>query len=144
MADADEQAAFLGAARAAATDAGVDLVINARVGTYMNGTGTPSERLAESVRRGRLYLRAGADCVYPVFVSDAGAVRALAEEIDGLEAVGAHPAGLTESSRPDQAEHSRSIPVRGAVSGGRLRAIPRAGRWRRPGADRRDIPARCG
>ena len=41
MVDADEQAAFLGAVRAAATEAGVDLVINARVDTYMNGTGTP-------------------------------------------------------------------------------------------------------
>ncbi|WP_371778790.1 isocitrate lyase/PEP mutase family protein [Streptosporangium subroseum] len=83
MVDADEQAAFLGAVRAAAAEAGVDLVINARVDTYMNGTGTPSERLAESVRRGGLYLRAGADCVYPIFVSDAGVVRALAEGIDG-------------------------------------------------------------
>jgi 2-methylisocitrate lyase-like PEP mutase family enzyme len=83
MVDADEQAAFLGAVRAAAVDAGVDLVINARVDTYLNGTGTPSEKLAESVRRGGLYLRAGADCVYPIFASEAGAVRALAGEIDG-------------------------------------------------------------
>jgi 2-methylisocitrate lyase-like PEP mutase family enzyme len=81
--DADEQAAFLGAVRAAATAAGVDLVINARVDTYLHGTGTPAEKLAESVRRGRLYLLAGADCVYPIFVSEADAIRALVEEIDG-------------------------------------------------------------
>ncbi|MDP9844421.1 isocitrate lyase/PEP mutase family protein [Streptosporangium lutulentum] len=83
MVDADEQAAFLGAVRAAAVDAGVDLVINARVDPYLHGTGTPSERLAESVRRGRLYLRAGADCVYPIFATEAEDIRALAGEIDG-------------------------------------------------------------
>ncbi|MFF3439197.1 isocitrate lyase/phosphoenolpyruvate mutase family protein [Streptosporangium sp. NPDC002721] len=83
MADADEQAAFLRAVRDAATAAGVDLVINARVDTYMNGTGGAEERLAESVRRGRRYLEAGADCVYPIFAGEAGAVRALVGEIDG-------------------------------------------------------------
>jgi 2-methylisocitrate lyase-like PEP mutase family enzyme len=83
MVDADEQAAFLGAVRAAATGAGLDLVINARVDTYIHGTGTPAERLAESVRRGRLYRLAGADCVYPIFASEADAIRVLVEEIDG-------------------------------------------------------------
>ncbi len=83
MADADEQAALLGAVRAAATAAGVDLVINARVDTYIHGTGSAEERLAESVRRGRRYLEAGADCVYPIFAAEAGAVRALVEGIGG-------------------------------------------------------------
>lgn len=83
MIDAGEQAAFLGAVRSAAVDAGVDLVINARVDTYMHGTGDAGERLAESVRRGRSYLEAGADCVYPIFAAKAEAIRALAERIGG-------------------------------------------------------------
>lgn len=83
MADVGEQAAFLGAVRAAATGAGVDLVINARVDTYLNGTGSPEERLAEAVRRGRRYLEAGADCVYPILATETGAVRALVEEMGG-------------------------------------------------------------
>ncbi|MEU8385462.1 isocitrate lyase/phosphoenolpyruvate mutase family protein [Streptosporangium sp. NPDC048865] len=83
MVDAGEQAAYLRAVRDAATAAGADLVINARVDTYMNGTGDAEERLAESVRRGRRYLEAGADCVYPIFASEAGAVRALVEGIGG-------------------------------------------------------------
>ncbi|WP_326830141.1 isocitrate lyase/phosphoenolpyruvate mutase family protein [Streptosporangium sp. NBC_01810] len=83
MIDAGEQAAFLGAVRSAAVDAGVDLVINARVDTYMHGTGDAGERLAESVRRGRSYLEAGADCVYPIFAAEAEAIRALAERIGG-------------------------------------------------------------
>ncbi|MER6830277.1 isocitrate lyase/phosphoenolpyruvate mutase family protein [Streptosporangium sp. NPDC000563] len=83
MIDVDEQIAFLSAVRSAATDAGVDLVINARVDAYMQGPGSPEERLTESVRRGRGYLEAGADCVYPIFVAEAEAVRALVEGIDG-------------------------------------------------------------
>ncbi|MGV9770406.1 isocitrate lyase/PEP mutase family protein [Streptosporangium sp. NPDC003464] len=83
MVDAGEQADFLSAVRAAAAGAGVDLVINARVDTYLHGTGSPADRLAESVRRGRDYLRAGADCVYPIIVSEAEVIRALAEGIDG-------------------------------------------------------------
>ncbi|MFF5205740.1 isocitrate lyase/phosphoenolpyruvate mutase family protein [Streptosporangium sp. NPDC000396] len=83
MVDAEEQAAFLAAVRAAADGAGIDLVINARVDVHLNGTGSPAGRLAESIRRGRLYLQAGADCVYPILVSEAGAIRTLAQEIDG-------------------------------------------------------------
>lgn len=83
MADADEQAEFLAAVRAAATVAGVDLVLNARVDTYLYGTGTPSERLVEAVRRARLYLAAGADCVYPIFAADAEAISALATRVGG-------------------------------------------------------------
>ncbi|GAA2877582.1 isocitrate lyase/phosphoenolpyruvate mutase family protein [Streptosporangium fragile] len=83
MIDAEEQAEFLGAVRAAAVEAGTDLVINARVDTYMNGSGTPEERLAEAVHRGRRYLRAGADCVYPIFAIEPEAIRALAEQIGG-------------------------------------------------------------
>ncbi|MGC5012259.1 isocitrate lyase/PEP mutase family protein [Streptosporangium sp. DT93] len=81
--DADEQAGLLRAVRAAAEDAGTDLVINARVDVFMNGTGSDEERLAEAVRRGRLYLEAGADCVYPIFASEAGIIRELTGRIDG-------------------------------------------------------------
>ncbi|MEU4832937.1 isocitrate lyase/phosphoenolpyruvate mutase family protein [Streptosporangium sp. NPDC023615] len=81
--DADEQADLLRAVRAAAEGAGTDLVINARVDVFMNGTGSAEERLAEAVRRGRLYLEAGADCVYPIFAAEAGVVRELTGRIDG-------------------------------------------------------------
>ncbi|MFJ2033064.1 isocitrate lyase/phosphoenolpyruvate mutase family protein [Streptosporangium sp. NPDC087985] len=91
MIDAEEQAAFLAAVRAAASDAGTGLVINARVDTYIHGEGTPAEKLAEAILRGRRYLRAGADCVYPIIVSEAGAIRSLAEEIGGPINVAFHP-----------------------------------------------------
>lgn len=61
LVDAADQADFLAAVRAADPD----LVINARTDVLVQA-GTPAqERLAEAARRARLYLEAGADCVYP-------------------------------------------------------------------------------
>ncbi|MFF9477815.1 isocitrate lyase/phosphoenolpyruvate mutase family protein [Streptomyces sp. NPDC014733] len=59
LVDAERQAERLAAVRAEAGDA---LVLNARVDTYVRGSGG----VAETVRRGRLYAAAGADCVYPI------------------------------------------------------------------------------
>ncbi|WP_245966509.1 isocitrate lyase/PEP mutase family protein [Sphaerisporangium album] len=83
MVDADAQAGFLAAVRAAAERAGTGLVINARVDCFAHGTGTPDERLADAVERGRAYLRAGADCVYPILASDPETIRVLVTEIGG-------------------------------------------------------------
>lgn len=67
--DADEHAQWLANVRSAANDAGVPIVINARVDTFLAGSGTPEpERVAEAIRRGRLYRDAGADCIYPIGV----------------------------------------------------------------------------
>ncbi|MFE1766158.1 isocitrate lyase/phosphoenolpyruvate mutase family protein [Streptomyces angustmyceticus] len=57
--DPREQADLLAAVRAAA---GEGLVINARIDTYLHG----GKDIEETVRRGRLYAAAGADCVYPI------------------------------------------------------------------------------
>ncbi|WP_329173912.1 isocitrate lyase/phosphoenolpyruvate mutase family protein [Streptomyces decoyicus] len=57
--DPQEQADWLAEVRAEAGDA---LVINARIDTYLHG----AQDTEETVRRGRLYAAAGADCVYPI------------------------------------------------------------------------------
>ncbi|WP_214415530.1 isocitrate lyase/PEP mutase family protein [Sphaerisporangium fuscum] len=81
LVDAGEQAEFLAAVRAAA---GADLVINARVDTYVRPyAGTSEERLAETVERGRAYLRAGADCVYPITAESPDGIKTLVKEIGG-------------------------------------------------------------
>ena len=41
------------------------------------------ERVAEAVRRGRLYLGAGADCIYPIGVSDERDIATLVAEVPG-------------------------------------------------------------
>ncbi|MEU7691911.1 MULTISPECIES: isocitrate lyase/phosphoenolpyruvate mutase family protein [Microbispora] len=81
--DAAEQADFLAAVRAAADEAGTGLVINARADTFIHGSGTPDERLAAAIDRGRRYLAAGADCVYPILAGDPEVIGALAREIGG-------------------------------------------------------------
>jgi 2-methylisocitrate lyase-like PEP mutase family enzyme len=68
--DPDVQAERLAAVKAAARHEGVDLVLNARVDTFIRRQGTPEEQLEEGLRRARLYLEAGADCIYPIILSD--------------------------------------------------------------------------
>lgn len=75
--DPAEQEDFLAAVRAADPA----LVINARADTFLHGTGTPEQRLAEAVDRGRRYVRAGADCVYPILATDTAAISTLVTEI---------------------------------------------------------------
>jgi 2-methylisocitrate lyase-like PEP mutase family enzyme len=70
LVDAATQAERIAALRAAADDAVVPLVINARIDVYLRGSGSVEERTDEAVRRGRAYLDAGADCVYPIMLTD--------------------------------------------------------------------------
>ena len=53
-------------------------MINARVDVFLNGSGD----LDEAVERGNAYLRAGADCVYPILCPPA-TIADLALRIDG-------------------------------------------------------------
>jgi 2-methylisocitrate lyase-like PEP mutase family enzyme len=57
--DPQQHADWLAEVRA---EAGDDLFINARVDTFLVGTGDP----ADAVARARLYVAAGAECVYPL------------------------------------------------------------------------------
>ncbi|RSM84931.1 isocitrate lyase/phosphoenolpyruvate mutase family protein [Kibdelosporangium aridum] len=82
LADAGAHAQWLADVRSAADDAGIPIVINARIDTFLPANGV-SEPLAEAIRRGRLYLDAGADCVYPIGVRDKGDIAALVTELPG-------------------------------------------------------------
>jgi len=83
LVDADAQAERLAALRAAGDALGVPLVINARVDAVVRKVGTPEEQIAETLRRGRLYLDASADCVYPIMLADEDRI---AEVVEGLGA----------------------------------------------------------
>ena len=81
--DAEAQASWLAEVRAAADATGVPLVINARVDVFLPTSPVPDgERVAEAIRRGRLYREAGADCIYPIGV---GNPKALAELVAGID-----------------------------------------------------------
>jgi len=79
--DADDQAARIAAAREAATKAGVDLFINARVDTYVRKVGNDDERFDETIRRAKLYAAAGANGIFVPLVADADTIRRLAAAV---------------------------------------------------------------
>ncbi len=66
----EDAAARIRAAREAAAAAGVPIVINARTDLYIKNIGDAASRFDETVARGRAYLAAGADCVYPIALRD--------------------------------------------------------------------------
>jgi 2-methylisocitrate lyase-like PEP mutase family enzyme len=84
LVEAAAHAQWLAGVRSAADDAGVPLVINARVDTFLPGRGVPERnRVAEAIRRGRLYQDAGADCVYPIGVRHKRDIAALVMGLSG-------------------------------------------------------------
>lgn len=76
---AEEQAERIAALRAAAPH----LVVNARVDVFLLQAGSVDEQLAEAVRRSRLYLDAGADCVYPIGLADEAVIDAFVQQVAG-------------------------------------------------------------
>ena len=66
----EDAADRLRAAREAAKAAAVPIVINGRTDLYLRNIGDEAFRFDETVERGRAYLAAGADCVYPIGLRD--------------------------------------------------------------------------
>jgi 2-methylisocitrate lyase-like PEP mutase family enzyme len=65
-------------------NAEVPIVINARVDTFLPANGIPEpDRVAEAIRRGRLYRDAGADCIYPIGVRHKRDIATLVAELPG-------------------------------------------------------------
>lgn len=60
---------------------GVRLVINARTDALMRGEGTPEERLQEVIRRCIAFRDAGADCVYPMRLTEAPSIAILVRAV---------------------------------------------------------------
>lgn len=95
-------AARIHAARVAASAVGVPIVINARVDNWMQQDAvTASDRFADAVVRARAYREAGADCIYPIGLSDGATLAALVRAIDAPVNVAAGP------GMPDLAELAR-------------------------------------
>lgn len=83
LADVASQVDLIAALRHLATELDVPLVINARVDVYLKGIGAPESRFEHTVQRANAYLRAGADCVYPIGKLDHATIGALVQAIDG-------------------------------------------------------------
>src|SRR5436305_1211745 len=62
------------------------LVRHARVDVFIHRIGTPEEQMEEGLRRARLYREAGADCIYPIILSDQPMLSAIVEAVDVVNA----------------------------------------------------------
>ena len=76
-----EAAARIRAACEAARNAGVPIVVNARTDLYLRPSADEAARFAETVARGKAYLAAGADCVYPIGLRDPATIARLVREL---------------------------------------------------------------
>jgi 2-methylisocitrate lyase-like PEP mutase family enzyme len=87
--DSEFHAQWLGAVRRAASDDGYPLVINARIDVFLGPllagarAGTQEELVPEAVRRANKYLEAGVDCVFPIVLWEADALRGFMSEVRG-------------------------------------------------------------
>jgi len=79
--DAEAQAERLKAVKEAARSSGVEVVLNARVDVFLRSDGQPQAMLEEAIRRARLYVEAGADCVFPIGAPDVRTIEALVKAI---------------------------------------------------------------
>jgi 2-methylisocitrate lyase-like PEP mutase family enzyme len=73
----------LAAARQEAERAGLRLVINARIDTYLFEVGKEAARMEETLRRARAYLEAGADSIFVPGVIEPELIDTLVREIPG-------------------------------------------------------------
>ena len=78
----DDQAERISTIRETAAKKGIHLVINARTDCFL---GKPdksiSELISEAIKRAEAYVKAGADCFYPVGVLDLETIKTLRKEI---------------------------------------------------------------
>jgi 2-methylisocitrate lyase-like PEP mutase family enzyme len=87
--DPDRHAEWLRAVRQAASEDGYPLVVNARIDVFLHpflagaGPGTQEELVPEALRRANAYLEAGVDCVFPITLWEADALRRFTSEVRG-------------------------------------------------------------
>lgn len=82
LADSTTQVARIRAIRETARQMDIPLVINARTDAYRLGTGGEEERVDEVIRRAKLYIDAGADCIFPFGVSSAGPISRIVSQLN--------------------------------------------------------------
>jgi 2-methylisocitrate lyase-like PEP mutase family enzyme len=90
----------ISAIRALSESLGFHLVINARTDSFFTSSGSPHEKLSESIKRGNKYREAGADCIFIQPVWDKKTISTLVKEINAPINILANPtngAGLPPS-----------------------------------------------
>ena len=97
----EDASARLHAAREAAHQEGVPIVINARCDVFYLQHGEEKTRLATTIERCKAYLAAGADCVYPFGLRDPATIAAFVKAVEA-------PVNITgRAGMPDAASFER-------------------------------------
>jgi 2-methylisocitrate lyase-like PEP mutase family enzyme len=88
----EEQCERISTVREVAEERGLHLVINARIDCFLsNMNKTKDEIIDEAVKRADAYIKAGADCVYPIGVLDLETITTLRKEIiSPINILGSH------------------------------------------------------
>jgi 2-methylisocitrate lyase-like PEP mutase family enzyme len=92
----------ISAIRSLSNSLGFHLVINARTDSFYTSSGSPQEKLSESIRRGNKYREAGADCIFIQPVWEKETISTLVKEINAPINILSNPgigAGLPPSVR---------------------------------------------
>ncbi len=110
--DAEPRAHYFRGIKEAARARGVHIFLNARIDVHLRQVGDTAFRNAEALRRARLYLEAGADSIYPIFVNDDATLAPLI-------ALGA-PVNVLYMPDGPSFGHLASIGVRRVTFGGHL------------------------
>ncbi|MBK8516505.1 MAG: isocitrate lyase/phosphoenolpyruvate mutase family protein [Saprospiraceae bacterium] len=90
----------ISAIRALSDSLGFHLVINARTDSFYTSSGSPHEKLTESIRRGNKYREAGADCIFVQPVWEKETISTLVKEINAPINILSNPtigSGITPS-----------------------------------------------
>ena len=93
----------ISAIRALSDSLGFHLVINARTDSFYTSSGSPREKLSESIRRGNKYREAGADCIFVQPVWERETISTLVKEIDAPVNILANP-GIGAGMPPSVSE----------------------------------------
>ncbi|MBM3524760.1 MAG: isocitrate lyase/phosphoenolpyruvate mutase family protein, partial [Alphaproteobacteria bacterium] len=120
-----ERAALrIAAGRKAADEAGVPVVINARIDAFFPAIAKGLDAMAETVKRATAYRAAGADCIFIPFVTDGPTIGRLAEAIAPPINVLAQP--QTPALKELAAMGVRRVTVGGNIARAAYTAVRRA------------------
>lgn len=81
--DSSQHTAKIRAAREAADDAGVSLVINGRTDVFWREVGDEVDRIERAIERANAYYEAGSDCLFIPGVTDPATIEALVDGLNG-------------------------------------------------------------
>lgn len=78
----DEQCEKISLIKKVSSEMGVSLFINARTDSYIKSKQlSKEEKLSETIKRGKAYKEAGADCLYPIFLKDKKDIETIIKEV---------------------------------------------------------------